>query len=157
MRILRTLALATLLLSSTTAFAADPETTMVPIIEKTQSIVDLLEGSQYNEEVVRIEMDLLFDSKESIRTLTSKYTYTIVAYGDDRFKDIDVSVYRRTDHGWAIVEKDADNSSLAVVTIKPETTGEYKIEIIAREFEKGYSAGHYGLVISHDKNYSSQN
>lgn len=150
MRIFRTLTLTALMLSSTVAFAKNEDTTMEPIIEKTQSIVELMEGGEYNQEVVRIEMDLLFSTKETIRTLTDKYTYTIIAYGDDRFKDIDVAVYRRTGSGWAVVEKDADDSSLAVVTVTPSTTGEYKIEIIAREFEKGYTAGHYGLIICHD-------
>ena len=79
--------------------------------------------------------------------------YTIAVYGDSRYKDIDVYVYRSTGPGvddWTLVKRDNDDSSVAVVSITPESTEVYKILIKAYKYNEGYDVGHYGIVISHD-------
>ena len=89
-------------------------------------------------------------TKSTIRTLSSDWEYAIVAFGDYRFKDIDVKVYRKIDGYWTLIEQDTDANSMAVVTVKPTYTAEYKIEIKAYSFESGYDVGHYGLIIAHE-------
>lgn len=149
---LRYFLLATCLVLFTSSAMADDGRSMIPIMNKTQSIVELLEN-EHNEEVVHIEMDILRDEKSIIRTLYDDSSYTIAAFGDSRYKDIDVYVYRSTGSGvddWTLVKRDNDNSSVAVVGVQPESTEIYKIVIKAYQFNEGYSVGHYGVVISHD-------
>ena len=131
------------------AKAQNEETTMQPIIEKTQYLVNYLENDK-NQEIVRMEMDLLSTSKSTTRMLQKGFTYTIVAYGDYRFEDIDVKVYVRNGSNWTLVDKDTDTDSLAAVSVTPSVNAEYKIEISAYKFAKGYSIGHYGLIICHE-------
>lgn len=142
------LCFATLMLPSTTK--ADDGTSMFPIIRITNELVSYIENDM-NYEIVRIEFDILSSTKSSIRTLSSGYDYTICAYGDERFKDIDIKVYVKQGGEWVYVDKDEDVSSTAVVSVTPSYTREYKIDITAYEFEPGYSVGHYGLIICHNK------
>ncbi len=128
---------------------ADYSTSMRPIMDKSEEIVDMIEDD-LDMEIVRIEYDILSSTKTTIRTLSSDWEYGIVAFGDYRFKDIDVKVYKKVDGYWSLVEEDMDTSSIAVVNIKPSYTAEYKIEIKAYSFEEGYSVGHYGLIIAHE-------
>ena len=60
------LALSLVLFSSNAI--ADDGASMLPILEKTQSIIELLEND-YDEEVVHVEMDILRDEKSVIRSL----------------------------------------------------------------------------------------
>ena len=73
----------------------------------------------------------------------------IVAFGDFRFRDIDIKVYRYVNGYWQLIEKDMDAESVAAVSITPSYTEEYKIEISAYSFESDYNVGHYGLIIAH--------
>ena len=66
-------------------------------------------------------------------------------------KDIDVSVSRWNGNEWVVMNKDADDSDMAMVTIIPTSTSDYKIEITAYKFNEGYKAGHYGLIVCHEK------
>ena len=139
---------ATLMLPSTTK--ADDGTSMFPIIRITNELVSYIENDM-NYEIVRIEFDILSSTKSSVRTLSAGYDYTICAYGDERFKDIDIKVYVKQGGEWVYVDKDEDVSSTAVVSVTPSYTREYKIDITAYQFESGYSVGHYGLIICHNK------
>ena len=132
------LALSLVLFSSNAI--ADDGSSMLPILEKTQSIIELLEND-YDEEVVHVEMDILRDEKSVIRSLYEGNSYTIAVYGDSRYKDIDVYVYRSTGPGvddWTLVKRDNDDSSVAVVSITPESTEVYKILIKAYKYNEGY-------------------
>ena len=131
------------------ALNAYGDTSMFPIINKTREIVSYIED-ELEYEVVRVELDILSTTKVSYRTLSSNYSYAIIAYGDDRFEDIDVKVYAKYGSEWELVDKDTDVSSVALVTIEPSYTREYKIEITAYKFAAGYEVGHYGLVVCHD-------
>ncbi len=138
-----------LLLIVVGAHATDPSASMKPIMTKATQVLDLIEDD-HDLEVVRMEFDILRNTKTTIRTLSKGWTYLILAFGDDRFKDIDVRVYRKEKGGWTLVEKDNDSSEVAAVTVVPSYTEEYKIEITAYQFESGYDVGHYGLVIAHE-------
>lgn len=137
-------------ISCLSCYAQDDGTTMVPIIEKTSSLVKYIED-EAKQEIVRIEMDILANTKTTYRSLQQGYTYQIIAYGDFRFKDIDVSVYRWNGSEWNIMSKDVDNSDMAMVTIAPSQTSDYRIDITAYKFKDGYTAGHYGVIVCHEK------
>ncbi len=103
-------------------------------------------------EIVRIEYDLLFDSKESFRVLSNEWEYTIIGFADEGVKDLDVKVYEydKLLDKWKLVGEDNSNEAFAIVTITPSMSQEYKVEIIAYEFYEGYTAARYGLMYVHE-------
>ena len=138
-----------LIIGANFARAERKDVTMVPVLEKSLAIIDLIEND-HEMEIVRLEFDIVKKSKESYRTLTSNYEYTIVAFADDRVKDIDVALYKRVGNEWVQVASDNDNSAIAVMTYKPIETANYKVVVSVYSFNEGYSAAHYGLIYSHE-------
>lgn len=130
--------------------AQNAETTMKPIMEDAMIYIDTIEAHNY--EVVRMEFDLVSQSKnkETFRQMSSDYTYSVWVFGDFRFADIDVAVYQDMGGSWKQVAKDNSAESNALVTFKPEVGGMYKIEVIAYKFKPDYTIGHYGLIIFHE-------
>jgi hypothetical protein len=146
----RSMILAAMLLTvATTVNAQDAETTMQDIYEQGLGMVKYLE-EEANQEIVRIEYDLVFDSKETIRNLSSSYTYTVVAFADDRVEDLDITIYKKSGSSWTQVTKDTETDNTPVVQITPKEAGEYKVKITAYKFAEGYSGAHYGMIISHE-------
>ena len=129
--------------------AQNHEITMQPILEAAGPWVQYLE-SDLEQEIVRMEFDIITSSKSTFRTLSSGWNYGILAFGDFRITDIDVKLYRWEYGQWNLVEKDNSKDSSAIVFIKPTETADYKIEITAYSFDKGYNAGHYGLIVFHE-------
>jgi len=123
-------------------------TSMGPILAAAKPLVEEIEGGDY--EIVRMEYDLIFGEKSTYRTLFDGWTYGIAAFGDYRIKDIDLSVYKKRKGKWKLVEEDAENDDVATISIKPRSKEEYKIVISVYKFNKGYSVGHYGLMIFHE-------
>lgn len=138
-----------LLAMSCNMFSGNYTTTMSPIMSKGEEIVRYIEN-ELNMEVVRMEYDILRTTKTTTRILSQGWTYTIVAFGDFRFRDIDIKVYRNNQGSWQLIDKDSDASAVAAVNITPPYDGEYLIEISAYSFESGYDVGHYGLIIAHE-------
>lgn len=134
---------------SINTYAQKEEVSMYSILENAGKYLNYIER-ELGQEIVRMEFDIIHSSKQTFRTLTDDYTYGICAFGDHRIKDIDVKVYKWVNEQWVLIEKDEDSESVAVVTISPSTTAEYKIVISAYSFEDGYEAGHYGLMIFHE-------
>lgn len=146
---MRKLIVFAMLIIASNLIAANYSTTMTPIISKGEEVVKYIED-ELNMEVVRMEFDILRDTKTTKRVLSKGWTYTIVAFGDFRFTDIDVRVYRKRQGDWQLVDKDNDSSAIAVVGITPTYDEEYMIEISAFSFKSGYDVGHYGLIIAHE-------
>ncbi len=48
-------------------------------------------------EIVRIEYDLIFSSKESYRNLTSDWEYAIIGFADNGVKDLNMKLYEYDD------------------------------------------------------------
>jgi len=126
----------------------DKGTSMEPILAAARPLVEEIEDGDF--EIVRMEYDLVFSEKSTYRTLFDGWTYGIAAFGDYRIKDIDLSVYKKSNGRWKLVEEDAENDDVATVTIKPRTKEEYKIVVSVYKFNKGYNVGHYGLMIFHE-------
>ncbi|MGM9688480.1 MAG: hypothetical protein ACI3YD_05460 [Alloprevotella sp.] len=122
---------------------------MQPILNKGEIIANYVE-QELEKEIVRIEYDILSTTKTTTRILAKGWNYSILAFGDERFEDIDVVVYRKSNGAWVEVARDADSEALAMVNVSPSTQGEYKIEIKAYKFKAGYNIGHYGLIIAHE-------
>lgn len=104
------------------------------------------------DEIVRIEYDLVFTSKETYRNLTSDWEYSIVGFADNGVKDLDVKIYEYDQllDSWTLMAKDDTSEAYAVVSFRPPTTAMYKVEVIVYSFYPGYSAAKYGLMFVHD-------
>lgn len=137
------------LFSAFGAFAQRPDVSMKPIMAKAVDLIELIEDS-YDQEIVRIEFDIVTDKKETYRTLYDGIEYTIVAFADDRVSDLDVRVYEMDGNEWTLVKKDSDSSDVAIVSLTPDVTSTYKIVVSAYSFNSGYSAAHYGIIIFHE-------
>lgn len=103
-------------------------------------------------EIVRIEYDLVFSFKETFRTLSPDWEYTIIGFADDGVKDLDVRVYAYDDllERWQLVAEDKSTEPFSIVSLTPPESALYKVEVIVYEFYPGYSAARYGLMFVHD-------
>ena len=121
-----------------------------PIYKLGAQLVDQFDTD--GNEIVRIEYDLVFSSKETSRNLSADWEYTIVAFADDGVKDLDIKVYAYDDllDKWTLAAEDNSVESFAIVTVKPPTDALYKVEVIVYEFHEGYTAARYGLMFVHD-------
>ena len=121
-----------------------------PIYKKGAELVDNLDNEGV--EIVRIEYDLIFSSKESYRELTSDWTYSIIGFADNGVKDLNMKLYEYDDllDKWKMVAEDNLSETYAVINYKPTTTAHYKIEVIAKEFYEGYNSARYGLILFHE-------
>lgn len=138
------------LLFAFTTLTSAQDFSMSAILSEAAPIIELVEG-EYNQEIVRMEYDIISSTtKSSYRELVAGYTYGIFAFGDYRIKDLDIRVYKSVDGEWMLVKKDEEAQDPAIVFIEPSVTGTYRIDISAYEFEPGYSAAHYGLIICHE-------
>jgi hypothetical protein len=130
-------------------FAQDIDISMGEFIEETSESIQMIE-TDYDQEVVRTEFDIIRTSKETFRYLTDSYEYGIYVMGDDRIQDIDVEVFKMVDGDWTSIEKDEDEDAQALVMITPSTTAQYKIKISAYSFVEGYEVGFYCLAVFHE-------
>jgi hypothetical protein len=103
-------------------------------------------------EIVRIEYDLVFSSKESFRNLTSDWEYSIMAFADNGVKDLNIKLYEydKLLEKWKMVAEDDSTEPHALLTYKPSVTALYKVEIIVKEFYEGYNVARYGLIYLHE-------
>lgn len=121
-----------------------------PIYKMGAKVVEEFDNEGY--EIVRIEYDLVFDSKESFRTLTDSWEYTIIGFADEGVKDLDLKVYEYDEliEKWTLIVEDKESEPFATVTVSPSVTALYKVEVIVYEFYEGYSAARYGLMYVHE-------
>ena len=134
---------------TTTANAQNKETTMQDIHQKGTNLIEYLE-EKHDQEIVRIEYDIVFTTKETTRVLSEDYEYQILGFADHRVEDLNLTVYKKVSTDWIEVAKDTESDNTPMLTIKPVSTREYKIEVSVNKFKEGYSAAHYGLIICHD-------
>ncbi len=123
-------------------------TSMMPVVGGLEDIVKTLEKEKV--EIVRIEVDLLFTAKNTFRILYPKYTYGILTYGDYRFKSLALNIYKKENGEWKFFKTGENKDGTSSILITPEKLAEYKFEVIAAEFNEGYTGGHYVLIIMHN-------
>jgi len=124
------------------------QTSMMPIMGDALPIIQYIEDT-LNVEIVRIEYDLIFDKKVTYRTLYKGWKYGIVAIGDYRIKKINVHLYKWVNEEWKYINSSESTDYFALLTEEPEEQGDYLIQITADEFQEGYKAGHYSVIIYH--------
>lgn len=130
--------------------AADEYTTMKGMVEDLAEYVEYLED-EMNQEIVNLHVDIIFEGPESyMRPLSSDWTYLITAFADWRVADLDIIVYKDVDGEWVEIERDEETDNYPTVVVEPTSNATYLIEIDVYSFVEGYTAAHYGLIISHE-------
>ncbi len=120
-----------------------------PVYRQAETYITFLQEKEY--EIVRIEYDLLFSSKSSVRTLTSAYNYGIIAFGDkNAIESVDLIVYRKSGDDWIEEARDIVSPEFASVVLRPERNDEYRFEVKVRKFKTGFTGGYYGIIVFHD-------
>lgn len=124
--------------------------TMSDIHERGQALIDYL--MEQDREVVHVEYDLIFsENKEVFRTLSKGYTYIIVAFADEgRVSDLDLYVYRKVNGQWVEIDHDAKTDATPIVSVKPETTGQYKFVVKVYSYKEGKDRSCWGIIMAHD-------
>lgn len=125
-------------------------TASYPIYKDGADIVYMLDTM--GKEVVHIEYDLIRDTKEVRRVLSTDWTYTIVAFADDGVKDIDLKLYEwdALREVWVEVASETKTDAVALINYTPSQNQEYKVEVKAYSFHEGYDVARYGLIYYHD-------
>ncbi len=123
-------------------------TSMMPIMGDALPVIQYIEDTM-NVEIVRIEYDLIFDKKVTYRTLYKGWKYGIVVIGDYRIKKINVHLYKYVNDDWQFIRSGKGEDYFSLVNEEPEEKGDYLMQITADEFEEGYKAGHYSIIIYH--------
>ncbi|MBN1250660.1 MAG: hypothetical protein JXR51_15375 [Bacteroidales bacterium] len=123
-------------------------TSMMPIMGDALPAIKYIEDT-LKVEIVRIEYDLIFTTKSSFRTLYTGWKYGIYAIGDYRIKKISIAVYKSVNKEWQYVTTVNPGAYSALSLIEPEETEDYLFQVKVEEFEEGFSAGHYSLIIYH--------
>lgn len=113
----------------------------------------ILDAARTNDlEVVKIEIDLIgVNSKVTLKSMSSDFTYIIWAYGStSRIMDLDLAVY--ADDGLTLITKDTNQSALAMVKVNPPESGYYILKLTAAKMVSGYESmmGQFCLVVTHN-------
>ncbi len=129
---------------------ADIYTTMKGIMDDMTEYVYFLEDS-LDQEIVHVQADIITtDGSTFSRTLHEGWTYGIAAFGDWRIKDLDITVWEDVDGEWVEVVSDDESDNHPVVTITPDETNKYMIELSVYKWDEDFSAAHYGMLIYHE-------
>jgi hypothetical protein len=139
-----------LFLTSTLSAQCINGTDSYPIYKQGASLVSDFDGQGL--EIVKIEYDIVRDSKNTFSYLSPDWEYSIYVFGDDGVKDIDLYLYEYDDllEEWDLVEEDIEESYDALIFFQPNEYAQYKIEVYVAEFYEGYTAARYGLFFIHD-------
>jgi len=124
------------------------DTTMRPIMLQAGYLTTMIEDT-LGAEIVRVEMDIINQPKDSFRYLFEGWTYGIAAFADWRVIDLDVEIYKDVDGKWILIEKDDSTDNNPLIFVTPSATGQYRIHVKAYKFLEGFDAAHYGLIIFH--------
>ena len=121
-----------------------------PLYKEGASIVNDLD--EMGKEIVRIEYDLIFTSKNTYRYLSPDWEYTFYTFGDEGVEDIDIYLYEYDDllDEWTLVASDELDDYDALIKFRPDVYAEYRVEISVASFEDPYTVARYGLIVYHD-------
>jgi len=129
---------------------ADKYTSMKAMMVEFEDYVTYLEDT-LEQEIVHMQADIITeDGMTFTRNLYEGWSYGVVAFGDWRVIDLDITLYKDVDNQWIKVKSDDSEDSHSFVTVAPSATGVYMIELLVDTFEEDYTAAHYGMIIYHE-------
>jgi hypothetical protein len=123
-------------------------TSMFPIMGDALTVIKYVEDT-LKAEIVRIEYDLLYKSKDTFRELFKSANYGICVVGDYRIKKMDIKIYKEKNGEWVFLKQNDESSNIVLLTVKPDEDASYRFELIAKEYKEGFQAGHYCAIIFH--------
>jgi hypothetical protein len=137
-----------LCLSALNAYAGDGK----DIVDQVGRFVEYLEGEKFEKRIGGVMIDRL--NKDSnptrsyTRTLYKGNTYVALATSGKGINDIDLIVYRKSGSNWIQLDKDTDNSDVAVVEFECTATGQYKFEIKGYSYETNITEAFFGFILA---------
>jgi hypothetical protein len=125
------------------------ETSMKDISETVKEKIKTLEDVE-DMEVVNATIDLLVGmqgEKYVYRYLDNNFDYKILVFGDRRIKKMNVTVRKKTDDKWILVDKASGEN--AVLDLYPDSRAFYEFTLAISELKDDYTAGHFAILIYH--------
>ncbi|PLX06252.1 MAG: hypothetical protein C0596_17410 [Marinilabiliales bacterium] len=104
-------------------------------------------------EIVRIEYDLIFSTKDSYRELYEDWEYLFVGFVDGGVKDFCLTLYEfdALNQMWfPVAYSEPAENGLTTMIYQPVETKNYKVEVKVKEFYEGFTAARYGLIYVHE-------
>lgn len=107
---------------------------------------------EQDKEIVRMEYDIIFDEKESFRTLSEEWEYSIMAFADEGVKVLNISLwyYSDLDDTWNKVTETNSETNYAFIHYKPSSSRSFRVVVKVDQFEEGFNIGRYGIFYLHD-------
>lgn len=127
---------------------AQSATSIEPILLQGYAFVKEIEKEYGSSAIItKAEFDFAMDDNLTIYEMTSGLTYVLGAMGDANVEDIGLIVYKKVDGQWVKLQDEEKHSNSAVLTVKPETSGEYAIDVKVNKFKTKDNIGHVALFI----------
>ena len=128
------------------------QTMQTTLSEATKVVIQVEE--ELDMEIVNITFDLTTSTewKWTYRDLYTGWNYVIYAAGQMvKVADMDLRVMKKNaNDDWETIEEDVLADFSAAVAISPEVTERYAIGVKVAEFEDGYTACNYYILIAHE-------
>jgi hypothetical protein len=151
---IKTICIALILISGLHAQYEQSRLDFKDIMIEGSKILQVMEN--INHEIVKVDIDLVSmkNSKQTLKYMSSKFTYIITAVGQtNKIKDLDIQVHFIQPSGDPyIVKKDIEADNIPTVRFRPYTSGVYMINISAASMIDGYEnlSAFYFLAICHN-------
>jgi len=121
---------------------------MFPVINDALPVIRYIEDS-LKAEIIKVEYDIVFSSKDTFRPLFKDWAYGIFIVGDYKIKGLGIKVYKQVNNEWKLIKENAENSNLALTMLTPDEDALYRFEIVAKNYVEPFTAGHFALILFH--------
>jgi len=127
------------------------QTTSIPIMEQVLPLLSVIEEDYYS--INRIEFDLIFKGrkKSSVVYLYEGKKYTLQLIGEQKkIKDIDLKILHKPDDKWVTWKESNTNNHVATISVTPQTSRYYELELSLSDSKDSYPGGKYCLIVYHE-------
>ncbi|MFQ5664348.1 MAG: hypothetical protein ACE5HL_11000 [Terriglobia bacterium] len=114
------------------------------ILRRLVTLIGRLEKLNYQVEDIHLAV-VTRRSYKYRQELHAGHAYMIVGLGDDRIRDLDISLYDESNYR---VARDNDAQNIAVARVTPRRTERFITKVDAYEFNPGYTDGFFVIVTS---------
>ena len=132
-------------------FGQRSQVTSIPIMKQVLPFLSVIEDDYYT--INRIEFDLIFKGrkKNSVVYLYEGKKYTLQLIGEqNKIKDIDFKIFHKLDDKWVTWKESNTNSHLATISVIPEASRYYELELNISEGKDTYPGGKYCLIVYYE-------
>ena len=117
------------------------------ILQRLVILIGRLERLNYQVEDIHLAV-VTRRSYRYKREFHAGHAYSIVGVGDERIRDLDISLY---DENGYRVARDNDAQNIALARVRPSRTRQFTTKVDAYEFTPGYTDGFFAIITSHKR------